>query len=299
MKILPHILIAVISFNGYSQKDTIVSSHKNMRGKIVVRKKSENKNISSLKSLLDSVSTSVNKVYYNTSRSKTVSTFTAGSSLSNTSYTEISSSIFAKKRKLLITNKKFNIKRDAKRKEKRGRLHYFEPKYRLFRIDTIKTEFHSIHEVIDSFNTNTNKYETIYTSQPGTQKKILNSIITTNYLCVLNDTVINNNKSEGVTDILTVFFMDTTQIKWRMTSPKKINKNRYQIEFDLKNLNKNTITFIKNNSDIITCSYKIKNRYIYIENPPEAELSKGKFNTKKTSLKFRIHKTTHEFKTAK
>ena len=80
-----------------------------------------------------------------------------------------------------------------------------------------------------------------------------------------------------------------------MASPKTIYKDNYKIEFNINNLSEQKVKIIRNNTEIFICKYKIKNKYIYIENPPAAELNKGKFNSKKTRLRFNIHNTKHEF----
>lgn len=183
-----------------------------------------------------------------------------------------------------------------KRKAKKNKLHFFELKYDITRIDSIQKEHLSIYKETRIKEPNKNEIiivDSNFKKETNTTiKKSLNSLAFFPLQIELFDSTINNSSS--IKDILFIFLVKN-DLKWTLNSVKTIYKDYYKIQFNLNNLKENKLTIIRNQNEEYICNYKIKNRYLFIENPPIAELSKGKFNSKKTHLRFKIHNTNHDF----
>jgi hypothetical protein len=279
-----HILI-FISIVNFSQIE---------RGTIIVRKNIISDTLMKYSKILDSVTYKEN-VSYNSSE-------TSQGSIYN--HIIERNDVWLNKNKIYFISKDFisnsdNFTQKLKRKERKNNLHSFKIKYSLKTTDSIKKEFYSIHKTTNiqySNNDSLIKVDSNFKKEEKTSKSVIHGL---NFSTIGLTLYYSTESIYKKDSLFFIFLAKYPQIKWVLNSFKTIYKDKYRIEFNINNLNSKKLTIIKNDSESFTCEYKIKNKHIYIKNPPIAELSKGKFNSKKTSLKFKIHKTKHEFKLIK
>lgn len=92
--------------------------------------------------------------------------------------------------------------------------------------------------------------------------------------------------------------VDTTNNDFLVSNlkcPKVINGVGYEFQFDLKQYTKNQVRIVTTTGEEYICNYTIKGKKIVIENPPIAYFKKGKFNTKKTRLRFKIRNANYDY----
>lgn len=192
-----------------------------------------------------------------------------------------------------------------KRQRKRNKLHYFKVKYESKWIDSINKEWKSDYIFYDIFLENdqiavAEKRDKI----PGTETTETNTKVFIRYI-FLQDTfmiltpITNWNRASFRQSVIAGLANETVSSNHdnifilKLECPKSINKNKYELVFDLKKSGSNTIKIIKNKNEEFICPYRIKGKYIYIETPPIPEFAKGKIDSKISKIKFKVHTTNH------
>jgi hypothetical protein len=214
--------------------------------------------------------------------------------------------ISEKDQKLFRNKMSSKFWKKMKRLKKRNKIHYFKVSCDKRWMDSVNKEFENDYSVLDVYHDSMKIAEGVKkTKIPDTEKNITNTKVYVRYV-IFNDTFMiltrNNTLNQnggGSTNILLDLSSELIQAKdesiftLNLTCPKSINHDNYELKFDLKNSGNNEVIIIKNKTEEYPCSYKIKGKYIYIENPPIIEFSVGKIDSKISKIKFKIHSTNH------
>ena len=193
-----------------------------------------------------------------------------------------------------------------KRLKQRNKIHYFKISFLDSWVDSINKEFENDYDVFDVFHDNEKIAEDVKrTKIADTENIITNTKVYARYI-ILKDTfhilTRNNDFSQNSvwsTNVLLNLNSELTQTEnesiftLNLTCPKSINYDNYEFKFDLKNSGKNVVKIIKNEAEEFICPYKIKGKYIYIENPPIPGFAKGRIDNKISKIKFKIHTANH------
>jgi len=258
--------------------------------------------------VLDSVSEmkKINTSYKKLYKSYTFNGFVYSNVLSYNRRIYFFSQDFSEKDKSLISNKKEKRKfwEKVKKLKRKNKIHYFKIPFYVEWNDSMKTEYSSKYKIVEFNHPETNElvsFEKTRVPEPGTSKNIWRKKVEIK----MDDDSLSFERREGSswTSVRDGFL---AEVKFRFkeknmfvrdyVSFKSIYKNKYSIQIDLKKMTTNQLTIIKNGNEKFVCDYKVKGNKIFIENPPIAELEKGKFMKSKTIIKFKIHNIWHEYK---
>jgi hypothetical protein len=195
-----------------------------------------------------------------------------------------------------------------KRLKKRNQIHFFKVACNTKWIDSINSEFENDYVVYDVYHDEDKIAKRVKKIKiPGTEKitdnekKYARYIILNDTFMVLTSNTFSNRNQMWTLDVLINLNSNLLQsddnsiFNLHLTCNKSIDYHTYEIIFDLKNSGKNEVKIIRDETEEFICTYTIKKKNIYIDNPPIPEFAKGKINSKISKIKFKIHSTNHVY----